>query len=105
MAKERGRGYWICFDGARVRLNPKITYDLQPHEGRPKRGEYLHSITERGDGSRYLILGVREVRRRTRKGPLVRFELTCQRLDPEWQMHGKVWPLYWYSRKRKKRAA
>ncbi len=86
-----------------MKLTATITYDLPLTAGTPQAGDWLKSV-RRTTGETltvYLILKVRLVRRRTRKGHGTRYKLTVQRGYTAQDALGRMtWCLHWHSRKK-----
>lgn len=87
---------------SRPKLLVSVTYDLGPWmvvSGTPRAGDFL--VSQARNGTAYMIVGVREVTRRTRVQAGRRFKLELHRLGraADTDMPGRRWPLYWYPRK------
>jgi hypothetical protein len=85
-------------------LNCRLYYDCTLAEGErpPGIGDVLASCGKRGIGTIYLILGVRQAKRRDPARP-PRFYLNCQRVPPENAAGLKIrWRLWWYPRNRRR---
>lgn len=81
-------------------LQCQIYYDLDPAVDPPAPGDFVVSQGKRGPGSAYLVLEVRQVKRRL-PHPKVRWMLTCQRANVTDLIHVKrYWPMFWYPRDR-----
>ena len=75
--------------------------DLPFQDGAPRIGDILLSRGVRGYGSAYLVLKVRQVRRR-RSTKLARFQMGCRRVEVRDAVQARTIEFKWYSRSAKK---
>jgi len=73
-----------------------------PHRAGPVRvGHVVVTRGIRGFGSAYLVLNVRQVKRR-QASTLARFQMRCARIDVNDVPDTQVWVMHWYPRDRVK---
>jgi hypothetical protein len=92
----------------RKRSECQLFIDLPHSAGKPQVGHVIVSRGIRGFGTAYLILKIREVRRR-KASMLARFQMFCARVSmKDLQMDGvsdqKLWLMKWYKRDPKPRS-